>query len=101
LTTENDRIIVNKEENKTFSIFVNYKAIQKPNFIWYIDEHEIIFSDGNVIDDEEDYGMNITSSEVMLNVFRVDYHCFGNFTLNAKLFETSENITIELIVEGN
>jgi hypothetical protein len=59
-----------------------------------------MFSDGKMIDDENDYEVNITSSEVKLNILRVDYHCFGNFTLNAKLFDTSENVTIELIVEG-
>lgn len=100
LSTPSKTVFVNKETTKTASLTVNFEAQHQPNFTWYDNKDEIIYVNKTVQDNYK-YDVRETSNEIILDFQFVDYHCFGNFTLKAELWNLSQNITVELIVSGN
>jgi hypothetical protein len=106
LSTPNRIITVNRDlikfgsENR-FNISIQYEASSKPKFTLYGNKDQVIFYDFEIADDYlYGYEVKISPNEFVLIFEHLKFTDIGNYTLNAKIIDESENISVELIVEG-
>lgn len=105
----NNTIFRNKEVNEPFIITIEYEASEKPNFTWFDNNNQKIvfksFISGNFFDIltmkcSKYFLKTPFANQVELVITNPNYFVFGNYTLNAQVDGKSENISVEVILEG-